>query len=57
MREMVLFFAVEEMAMMGLPPFDREAPRKKVHLPADAAVELVADRIRADLASKVNLHG
>jgi hypothetical protein len=33
MREMLPFFAVDESAMIGLPPFDRDAPRRKSTCP------------------------
>ena len=55
MREMVPFFAVEEIAMIGLPPLERDAPAQEIDLPADAAVELVADRIGADLSGQIDL--
>jgi hypothetical protein len=29
MRDTVPFFVVDEIATIGFPPFDREAPRKK----------------------------
>jgi len=32
-REMASFFAVDERAMIGFPPLDREAPRKKSTCP------------------------
>ncbi len=32
-REMVPFFAVEGSAMMGLPPLERDAPRRKSTCP------------------------
>ena len=54
-REIVPFFAVEEIAMIGLPPLERDAPAQKVHLPADAAVEEVADGIGTDLAGEIDL--
>jgi hypothetical protein len=36
---------------------ERDGSAKKVHLSTNAAVELVANRIRADLAGEINLQG
>jgi hypothetical protein len=56
MRETVPSLAVEGRAMIALPPRSGRAA-VEVHLPADAGVELAAERVGADLSGQVDLQG
>ena len=42
--------------MIGLPPLERDSSAQEIHLPADSAIELVADRVGADLPGQIDLH-
>ena len=50
MRETFPPAAVEGSAMIGLPPLRERRAADEVHLPADARVDAVADRVGAHLA-------
>jgi hypothetical protein len=55
MRDTVPSFAVEGRAIIGLPPFRCGPPPHEVHLPADPAVEIRAQRVRAHLPREIDL--
>ena len=55
MREMVSVLRGRRDRDDGLAALGTRCAAQKIHLPANAAVELVADRIRADLPGKIDL--
>ena len=54
MREMVSFLAVDLIARMVRPPFDKQRAAHEIVVSADAAVERAADRVRGGLAGEVD---
>ena len=57
MREMVPPFAVGGQRDDRLAAFGARCAAQEVHLPADAAIELRADRVGANLPGQIDLQG